>query len=57
MVVKLGGGADKFGVAGGGTDMFGKLMVGGGFANCVVADITKEFIGFYNFKRTKGNII
>lgn len=33
MVVKFGGGADKFGADGGGTDMFGKLIAGGGFAN------------------------
>ncbi|KYN00308.1 hypothetical protein ALC62_08951, partial [Cyphomyrmex costatus] len=33
IVVKFGGGADKFGVVGGGTDMLGKLTAGGGFAN------------------------
>lgn len=41
IVVKLGGGADKFGVAGGGTDILGKLIAGGGFANWVFADIMK----------------
>ncbi|CAD6240580.1 GSCOCG00008856001-RA-CDS [Cotesia congregata] len=35
IVVKFGGGADKFGAVGGGTDMLGKLIPvgGGGFAN------------------------
>ncbi|KYN44006.1 hypothetical protein ALC56_01544, partial [Trachymyrmex septentrionalis] len=33
IVVKFGGGADKFGVVGGGTDMLGRLTAGGGFAN------------------------
>lgn len=47
MVVKFGGGVDKFGVdkfeAGGGTDMLGKLTAGGGFANWVFADIVIVF--------------
>ncbi|KYN10579.1 hypothetical protein ALC57_17184, partial [Trachymyrmex cornetzi] len=33
IVVKFGGGADKFGVVGGGTDMLGRFTAGGGFAN------------------------
>lgn len=43
MVVKFGGGADKLGVVGGGTDILGKLTAGGGFANWVFADITRGY--------------
>lgn len=45
IVVKFGGGADKFGVDGGGTDILGRLMAGERFVNWVLlVDIVKIFI-------------